>query len=229
MGNSNYAGHRVDNNQQPFLPNEQVAVPIHHDDQPASGLHPIFRTLQTYPRLLLLVVLLLAILLICAIVMIALITQTRNECDRQDNGHNGGGGNTPSTCGWNGKDLSALSYDLSYPTGSTTYYLRPCGYVSAPVCSDRFNGLSQACTYQSQPSVAVYDNGDWYGNDVNGVWNTYGSGGLEYRTTNGDQCGNGVRSLYVYYSCENGANGYISGVVDQDCATQYFVRTQHVC
>ena len=208
-----------------------MAVPIHDARLPAANrgpLDPLIAVLQTYPRVLLVIVVLLAVLLICAIVMIALISQTRNECDREDNG---GGGSNPvsSSCGWGGKDLSVLNYDLSYSFNTVTWYMRPCGSVTNSVCSGRFNGVSQACTYQTSNGI-VWDNGDWYGNSaIDGAWSAYGAGGLQYHTSNGGSCGSGTRSLYIFYACESGSNGYISQVVESACVTHYFVNTQFVC
>ena len=121
MGNR-HAG-RVDG-QQPFLASDAVAVPIHEPAAANRGpLDPLIAALQAYPRVLLVIVSLLAVLLICAIVMIALISQTRSECDRPGNG---GGGSDPSgSCGWDGKDLGQLSYDLQFNTPGYTYWLRP--------------------------------------------------------------------------------------------------------
>jgi len=219
---------RVDD--QPFLASDRVAVPINDPLVANRGpLHPVLAVLQTYPRVLVVIVVLLAVLLIVAIAMLALITQTRNECEKDDSG-----GGTSNSCGWHGKDLSALStFDLPYtsPDLRYQYYLRPCGYVSNERCSDQFGGLSQACTWQ-QSNELVWSSGSWYGNNaVSGAWSTYGTDGLAYHTTNGGPCtGNGgSRSLYVYYTCQSGATGLIDTVVESGCSTHYYVYTQYVC
>ena len=224
------------NGQQPFLASDHQALPIHEPAAAANRgpLDPLIAVLQTYPRILLAIVVMLAVLLVFAIVGIALIAQTKSECDRPDNGDGGGGGgsNGQYTCGWNGRDLSPLSSDLTFLTSNNNqYFLRPCGFVANSFCSNRFGGLSQACTFESQAGVVV-NSGNWLGNNGGGgTWSNYnqGSGGVVYHTSNGEACGSGSRSLYVTYVCDAGTLGYISTVDDANCVTHYYVNTQYAC
>ena len=214
---------RVDG--QPFLASDHVAVPVNEPVVDRGPFHPLINVLQTYPRILLAMIVLLLVLLIVAIAMLALIAQTRNECDKKNNG----GGSGSNSCGYDNKDLSSLSYDLTKSQDGFQYWLRPCGTVSNGVCSDLYGGNSQSCTRQVSTGDVV-DNGDWVGsNGANGAWSSYNGNGLQYHTSNGDQCGNTFRSLYVYYSCQNGVTPYIDQVVQSTCATHFFVNTQLVC
>lgn len=209
---------------------DSVSVPINHPIEPVAynpAAHPpwvnkVLMAFTSYPKVLLLIVLMLFVMLIFSIVGLALLVATRNECEGPD-------GPGALSCGWDGKDLTALTtIDLTNTFGNNYYALRVCGVSTQ--CRGLGIPQAQACWSDTQ-TQSTAQLGSWVGPySATGTWgNSPDGNGIMFSSQHGGQCADGS-GLTIHFQCgQDQYDPLISNVAQVGCLYTFTVVTNLMC